>query len=332
MQDDPTAAEMHEIATSTLPLPERAQGLLETLERWLPVEATWLALSDPQSNVYATIGSTQLEDPVLDYLDRPSVGREIQLAGLHKKSWPVSLRELPTPAEELPTWAECLIPAGFREGLGVPLFEPGGLYLGMLTLLFTTSERPSQALRDRLVRLAPLIARAVSPMRSLRATARLVQDATYGAVLLADGTTYPLPGLRGHPLLAAGSVVVDLARQTLLSGQVYRSFMWPFDDGLDSPNHARMTILAATEVPAFVLGTLLITPSGDCEGLTPRELVVLGLVVNGYSNQQMARRLRVTPRTVAAHVEHLLQKLDVPTRTSAAVRAERDGCYVPQPP
>jgi DNA-binding NarL/FixJ family response regulator len=40
----------------------------------------------------------------------------------------------------------------------------------------------------------------------------------------------------------------------------------------------------------------------------------------------------VAPRTVAAHVEHLLYKLEAPTRTVAAVRAEREGCYVPPAP
>ncbi|MDT0213054.1 LuxR C-terminal-related transcriptional regulator [Rothia sp. ARF10] len=81
-----------------------------------------------------------------------------------------------------------------------------------------------------------------------------------------------------------------------------------------------------------MLGTVLVTPEVDCRGLTPRELEVLGLLVNGCSNQQIAHRLSVTPRTVAAHVEHLLHKLEVPTRTSAAVLAEREGCYVPAPP
>jgi DNA-binding NarL/FixJ family response regulator len=55
-------------------------------------------------------------------------------------------------------------------------------------------------------------------------------------------------------------------------------------------------------------------------------------LVEGCSNQQIARRLSVAPRTVAAHVEHLLEKLRTPTRTLAAVRAEREGCYVPPPP
>lgn len=37
----------------------------------------------------------------------------------------------------------------------------------------------------------------------------------------------------------------------------------------------------------------------------------------------------IAPRTAAAHLEHVLQKLDAPTRTLAAVRAEQQGLYVP---
>lgn len=80
------------------------------------------------------------------------------------------------------------------------------------------------------------------------------------------------------------------------------------------------------------MGAILVTPDVDCRGLTPRELQVLGLLVEGRSNQQIASTLAVAPRTIAAHVEHVLNKLDAPTRTLAAVRAEREGCYVPPPP
>jgi hypothetical protein len=56
---------------------------------------------------------------------------------------------------------------------------------------------------------------------------------------------------------------------------------------------------------------------------------VLGLVVDGCSNQAIARELVVAPRTVAAHMEHILVKLQAQSRTLAAVRAEREGLYVP---
>jgi DNA-binding CsgD family transcriptional regulator len=332
MRDDPLT-EMVAIAASSLPLLERARGLLEMLDRWLPVDATWLTLSDPQSTVYATVGSTGLDRSVLDYLDRPTVAQEIEMVGLNRNRPPVSLGELPVAVDDLASWAECLIPAGFADGLGVPLAEPGGPYVGMLTVLFSGGDSPSAALRDRLGELAPLIARGVSPLPSLLATARLVQDATSGAVLYRDGTLRPLPGLGDHALMIAESPVVAIARRTLLAGQVYRSFMWPAQDGKGKARHARMTVLAATDdVPAFVLGTVLLTPDADCRGLTPRELQVLGLVVEGRSNQQIARQLAVAARTVAAHVEHILHKLDAATRTQAAVRAEREGCHVPPPP
>ncbi|WP_342778679.1 response regulator transcription factor [Blastococcus colisei] len=54
-------------------------------------------------------------------------------------------------------------------------------------------------------------------------------------------------------------------------------------------------------------------------------------MVEGASNHQIARTLVVAPRTVAAHLEHVLLKLGAPTRTLAAVRAEREGLYVPAP-
>ncbi|QWZ08636.1 LuxR C-terminal-related transcriptional regulator [Nocardioides panacis] len=331
MEDDLPAVQLIEIATSSAPLTERARGLLEKLAEFVPSDATWLALANPRSNVHTTVGSTGLDRPVLDYLERPAVAREIQLAGIKRASPPPSLVQLPIPADELPTWSECLIPAGFHQGLGVPLSEPGGPYLGMLTLLFSR-QPPSPAMRDRLSQLSPMIARGVSPMRSLLATARLVRGATAGALLYEDGTTYPLDGLQDHSLLAAASPVVAIARKTLLAGHVYQSFMWPTRRVPASTTHMRITVLAATEAPDFVLGALLLTPDADCRGLTPRELQVLGLLVDGRSNQQIATRLAVATRTVAAHVEHLLDKLGAPSRTLAAVLAEREGCYVPPLP
>lgn len=331
MSHEVPVAEIADIATSAAPLPERAQGLVESLNGWLPVEAIWLSLSDPESHLYATIGSSGLERPVIEYVDRPTVAREIQLAELNQDRPPVTATELPVPIEEHRTWAECLLPAGFRNALAVPLVEPGGPYLGMLSLLYSSTEPPSGGVRNSIGQLAPVIARGVSPLRSLQATARLVHGATAGAVLLRDGTTYALPGLEHHPSLV-DALVLGIARQTLLAGQIFRSFMWPTHDDPDLPDHVRITVLAATDVPAFVLGTVLLAPDPGRHGLTARELEVLGLIVDGRSNQQIATRLTVAPRTVAAHVEHILHKLDVPTRTLAAVQAEREGCYVPPCP
>lgn len=60
-------------------------------------------------------------------------------------------------------------------------------------------------------------------------------------------------------------------------------------------------------------------------GLTDRELEVLGLIVEGLSNPQIAERLVVTKSTAKAHVHSILQKLYVEDRTQAAVYAMKEG-------
>ena len=328
--NEPPVEELLEIASSPAPLPEQARDSLQWLASWVPFDAAWLALADSRSQVYTTVGSTGLDGSVLDYLGRPAMAQEIELTGLHRNRPPVSVAELPVAVDELPAWAECLTPAGFREGLAIALFDPAGLHVGFLGLLCSSSRPPSAVMRSRLACVAPWMARGLSPMRSLLGTARIVRGATAGAVLLADGSTRPLPGLEDHALLAADSPVVDLARTSLCEGQVYQSFMWPGDGESPPRGHVRISVLAAGDPPGSVLGAVLLTPDAQCRSLTPRELQVLGLLVGGCSNQQIATRLAVTLRTVAAHVEHVLTKLDAPSRTLAAIRAEREGWYIPQ--
>jgi len=59
--------------------------------------------------------------------------------------------------------------------------------------------------------------------------------------------------------------------------------------------------------------------------LTRREVEVLEHLVAGFDNAQIAARLVVSPRTVTTHVEHLLMKLGVHSRTQAIALAYREG-------
>lgn len=59
--------------------------------------------------------------------------------------------------------------------------------------------------------------------------------------------------------------------------------------------------------------------------LTDRELDVLRLIVNGYSNQEISEKLIVSIHTAKAHVCNILQKLSVEDRTQAAIKALKDG-------
>jgi len=60
-------------------------------------------------------------------------------------------------------------------------------------------------------------------------------------------------------------------------------------------------------------------------GLTPRELEVLGLLVEGRSNRQIAEQLFISGKTASVHVTNLLAKLGVHSRLEAAAVARRLG-------
>ncbi len=63
--------------------------------------------------------------------------------------------------------------------------------------------------------------------------------------------------------------------------------------------------------------------------LSAREREVLSLVVAGYSNREIARRLYISEKTVKNHLSSIFAKMGVRDRTQAAVRALRAGLKLP---
>lgn len=64
------------------------------------------------------------------------------------------------------------------------------------------------------------------------------------------------------------------------------------------------------------------------EDLTPREMDVLRLLVEGLPNKEIGRRLRISEHTVKFHVNTILAKLGARTRTEAVTRAARQGLII----
>jgi two-component system nitrate/nitrite response regulator NarL len=64
------------------------------------------------------------------------------------------------------------------------------------------------------------------------------------------------------------------------------------------------------------------------EALTAREMEVLQLVAEGLPNKTIAARLNITDHTVKFHVNAIMGKLGVQSRTEAVVRATRLGLII----
>jgi DNA-binding NarL/FixJ family response regulator len=71
--------------------------------------------------------------------------------------------------------------------------------------------------------------------------------------------------------------------------------------------------------------SLLAKPPGETAELTSRELDVLRLLGEGHANKAIAAKLGITERTARTHVSKILAKLQLSSRTQAALWAAREG-------
>lgn len=125
-------------------------------------------------------------------------------------------------------------------------------------------------------------------------------DEYFFAMLKAGAAGYVLKG-------AASSDLVDAVRAAARGG----TFLYPsLARKLVDDYVARSTTAAATE-PATAL--------------TPREHEILQLVGEGRANKEIAERLVISLSTVQTHVGHIIEKLDLSSRTELIRYAIRHG-------
>src|SRR5262249_43364640 len=87
----------------------------------------------------------------------------------------------------------------------------------------------------------------------------------------------------------------------------------------------RLRELGVQGIPRRPRASTLENPAG----LTAREIQVLGLLVKGHTNNELARRLHISAKTVDHHVSAILQKLEVRSRTEAVAAALGLGIVKP---
>jgi DNA-binding NarL/FixJ family response regulator len=129
------------------------------------------------------------------------------------------------------------------------------------------------------------------------------------------------------------------AKALLLSGQMD-------EESLDEVFEAGATAVLSKAVHPVALGTLLrevvqghvlhcprrkrpSVSNEDCP-LTTRELEILGLAAQGYTNGRIARELWVTEQTVKFHLSNTYRKLGVANRTEASRYAHMHDLVMPR--
>ncbi|MGH2380600.1 MAG: response regulator [Candidatus Limnocylindria bacterium] len=155
----------------------------------------------------------------------------------------------------------------------------------------------------------------------IEATRRIAADESLADVRLVILTTfesdeYVFEALRAG---ASGFLVKDTEPAELLRAvRVVAA-----GEALLSPGVTRRLIAEfASHVPAP-------TRHARLESLTEREREVMALVAGGFSNEEIAARLIVSPATAKTHVSRVMGKLDARDRTQVVVLAYESGMVKP---
>ncbi|MFI1992197.1 ATP-binding protein [Actinoplanes sp. NPDC020271] len=140
-------------------------------------------------------------------------------------------------------------------------------------------------------------------------------DHAWGLIHLAEGQTG-----KARPLLAAAASFWT-ARRRFWEGTAVRLDQARCAHRSRRPGEAAAFVAAARDAfGALPAAWLAGTPAGAAVSspLTSREMEVARLVAAGRTDREIAGELVISPRTVAAHVEHIRTKLGVGRRTQIA--------------
>lgn len=175
-----------------------------------------------------------------------------------------------------------------------------------------------------------LVGRAGDGAHAVRLIEELEPD-----VAVLDIRMSPIDGIEiARALAAAGSATAVV----LYTGNADRSVLLEALDAgargfllkeapLDDLARAIKLVAAGGTYVDPALAGLLTGPQAAerLHSLTKREREILRLLADGMRNEQVARRLSISPLTVRTHVKNAMNKLEADTRTQAVARALRES-------
>ncbi|MGK2937255.1 MAG: response regulator transcription factor [Solirubrobacteraceae bacterium] len=320
-----------EIATSSrADVEERLADILEAAGAVVHVDGWMVWAVDPVTGARRRLYASGYPETLMGYLDGPGFEVEVVAPFSHAPDgWPTRVRDQPYAPGELRCMSDHYLPLGFVEGCVAPLSSSGGRCTGFLDCIASSQQHPSDDARDLLAAMAGVVGRMIDPVESRARASALLLDERVVLELDGSGT-----GARAE-VVRSSSTESDLETLERCGGLLAlvdwsatawwaAQFLWEDPDG--AWHRCRCVRRGGRQV---LLG---MTPTAARPyGLSRRELEVLTLVAEGASNDAIARRLVVTVRTAKAHVEHILEKLEVSSRTAAMTKAVEEGLLLRPP-
>ncbi len=310
-----TATTVANIASSCETREARAEQLLAELERVVPFVASHILLTKEFEMGHDELFCVGYDEETSARLSSASFHREIEQLGMLNGPRALRMKDVPDGPSSVEAVTEVLYPAGFAEGMTATLHSGSGRYVGMLNMSTVDARHPSDEARDLIEWVSTAIAHAVDPVADLIRGLMPECDAQAMALVTAGG----LKTVGGLPLgILENQDLAEAAARRLHGGR--GRWVTQTDDGQWHRIIALRT--AQSNEPS-----VLVTAAGEVDvlGLTRREIEVLNLIIVGYQNPEIADKLSIGRRTVATHIESILNKLGLPNRAAAASVALRYG-------
>ena len=312
-------------ATSSAPVEDRTEEILDQLQRVFPYDAAMVVSLRAPGGDRRPIAGRGYPAKFAHYLTTPQWHQEVvEPYGLPTGGWPIRESDLPVDPDSIPGLATYGRDAGLFEGLLSALITAGGTFVGFIILSWTKLETPPDEAVEVIGSITPTLANIVDPLASSRALVAVLGEGSAALSFLADGSVVTLRGTPPQELIEHADRVRSAIAHRFGRGGNSASFLWPRVTGGWYACRAHRC--------QDGVDVLLVSEQESTYGLTRRELEVLTCLVNGASNAQIASQLWVTTRTARAHVEHILEKLELTSRSAAVGRAISEGLLVPDLP
>ncbi len=286
-----------------------------------PFDAAMISARDPLTGVHRPIVVTRYDPGITGYLNSGFLRCPgYRQARLTRRALRVC--DMPEFRNTL-TYRSYLEPHGFREGVALTLQSdgPGACVTGMLAMSF--AEEPLEdAARDAIEALVPVLARLTDVRLTPAWLRSVLAPASAAAVVDADGAVSPVTDVPHAPPVVLPTPLIAAIREFM---RLDRVMTCGYLEHADTWHQVHIVRLPTTPLQPEARALAMLQPTPPPSGLTPRELDVLSLVARGLRNREIADRLGVSPRTVGSHIEHILLKMRLTTRTALAGEALERG-------
>lgn len=219
---------------------------------------------------------------------------------------------LPEPYHETPAAKKYFIPRGYQGGATQLLFSSDCQYTGALHINTKSPDSINQEGRRLISHSAPVLASITNWWTEIGLPEH--EDEHEGFLFVFSGQDVFCN--RGEPDFILGKNTKNKIMKSIIENRIPIHFY--IED-----SHGKIWAMKSTKKGREFL--LYAQPSTIPFAITPRELDVASWLVSGLQSKEIARALRISDRTVSHHIENLLRKLCMHSRSSAAIFCYQQG-------